>query len=318
MLSLTVISHVFLPVPAGSSVFGVFAATSPCDAASRQLLGIPETAGCELIKWDLALYQETGTLDSATFKLTYAYGLSQPGTNGIFQGGTKVERKGKWKMVRGAGRNSDAVIYQLDPDRLQETLSFQQVDDNLLHLLDGNGSLMTGNAGWSYTLSRIGELGKNPLQARHSSISRATPGSPTTPALPATNDSSIPGTFVGRSPCLEVAREINKAVNDDCMKLKWDLTLYLDPVTHNPTTYKLKGTLYRKQIGEGRWTIVKGTKTNPKAVVYQLDPDKAAGSLLFLKADDNILFFLDKEMNLLKGNGDFSYTLNRANHNLKN
>jgi len=102
------------------------------------------------------------------------------------------------------------------------------------------------------------------------------------------------------------------------MKLKWDLTLNHDPVTRIPTTYRLKGTLYRERIGEGRWAIVKGTKTNPEAVVYQLDPDKAAGSLFFLKADNSILFFLDKERNLLKGNGDFSYTLNRTNDVLKN
>jgi hypothetical protein len=101
-------------------------------------------------------------------------------------------------------------------------------------------------------------------------------------------------------------------VNSDCIKLKWDLTLYQDPRTRIPTTYRLKGTFYRERIGEGRWSIIKGTKTDPEAVVYQLDPDKAASSLLFMKADNNVLFFLDKERNLMKGNGDFSYTLNRT------
>jgi hypothetical protein len=31
-----------------------------------------------------------------------------------------------------------------------------------------------------------------------------------------------------------------------------------------------------------------------------------------MKADDNVILFLDGERNLLVGNGDFSYTLNRA------
>ena len=68
----------------------------------------------------------------------------------------------------------------------------------------------------------------------------------------------------------------------------------------------------------GKWAIVRGAKTNPDAVVYQLDSDKAQGSLLLLKADDNILFFLSKEKNLLVGNGDFSYTLNRGSNTLNN
>jgi hypothetical protein len=102
------------------------------------------------------------------------------------------------------------------------------------------------------------------------------------------------------------------------MKLKWDLTLYQNPATGLPTTYKLRGTFYRQQIGEGKWSIIKGTKTNPDAVVYQLDPDKAQGSLFLLKADDNIIFFLSKEKNLLVGNGDFSYTLNRGSNTLNN
>ena len=52
-------------------------------------------------------------------------------------------------------------------------------------------------------------------------------------------------------------------------------------------------------------------KTNPAAVVYQLDPANSEASLFFLKADDNILFFLDQEKNFMPGNDDFSYTLNK-------
>ena len=119
------------------------------------------------------------------------------------------------------------------------------------------------------------------------------------------------GRFVGRSPCQDVARELNKTVTPDCIKVKWDLTLYQDPNTLAPTTYKLNGTFFRERIREGKWTIVRGTKTSPNAVVYQLDPDKSQGSLFLLKADSNILFFLDKERNHLVGNANFSYTLNR-------
>jgi hypothetical protein len=48
------------------------------------------------------------------------------------------------------------------------------------------------------------------------------------------------------------------------------------------------------------------------AIVYQLDlPGKS--SLLLQQADDNVLFFLDANKNLLVGNCDFNYTLNRVN-----
>ena len=102
------------------------------------------------------------------------------------------------------------------------------------------------------------------------------------------------------------------------MKVKWDLTLYHDPYTLSPTTYELRGTFYRERIGEGRWAILKGAKADPSAVVYQLDPDKPQGSLFLLKADDNILFFLDKERKPMVGNSSFSYTLNRTINVLKN
>ena len=42
------------------------------------------------------------------------------------------------------------------------------------------------------------------------------------------------------------------------------------------------------------------------------NPGKPQGSPAFLKADDNILFFLNKDRNLMVGNADFSYTLNRV------
>lgn len=311
LLSLIFILPITLALPAGSSAFVVFVASSPCDAVSRQLLQIPETANCELIKWHLTLYHHPGTLAPTTYELNYVYGLPEQGTNGLSQGGTKVARKGKWTTVRGTKTNPEAIVYQLNPDNPRESISFRMVDQNLLHLLDRAESLMVGNAGWSYTLNRTGNFGPPTQQALPPSTSRVSPTSPVS-ALPVMTDSSTHGRFTGRSPCRDVARELNKVVNADCAKLKWELILYQDPNRGTPTTYKLKGTFYRERIGEGRWAIVRGTKMNPGAVVYQLDPDKPHGSLFFLKVDDNILLFLDKERKLMVGDGDFSYTLNRA------
>lgn len=298
--------------PAGPPTFGVFVATSPCDAASKLLLKIPPAAGCELIKWQLTLDQDPTTLAPTTYRLTYTYGLPRQNTNGLAQGGTKVEREGRWAIVRVTNTSPFATLYRLDPDRPSQAVSFLKVDQNLIHLLDGDGRLVVGNAGWSYTLNRAGGDERPTRHARPPHASAAKTNSPVAPLPPITADESAAGTFMGRSPCPEVAAQLNKAVGDDCMKAKWVLTLYQSPAGPKPAAYRLRGTFFRERIVEGTWAIVRGTKANPAAVVYQLDPDKPQGSLFLMKADDNVLLFLDRERNLLVGNGDFSYTLNRA------
>ena len=59
---------------------------------------------------------------------------------------------------------------------------------------------------------------------------------------------------------------------------------------------------------KGTWQIIKGTKADPNAIVYQLS-HSLKGSLFFLKADEDVLFFLDKDRNIMVGNKNFSYAL---------
>jgi hypothetical protein len=120
------------------------------------------------------------------------------------------------------------------------------------------------------------------------------------------------GYFEGRSPCQEIVKMLNVSGREACIKIKWQLILYQDPVTHAPTTYALGGFAWRNPPRTGKWAIVKGAKEDPNAVVYQLDPDDPQGFLSFLKADENILYFLDTNRELLVGNETFSYTLNRV------
>jgi hypothetical protein len=49
-------------------------------------------------------------------------------------------------------------------------------------------------------------------------------------------------------------------------------------------------------------------------IVYRLNDDKENGFLYLLKLDENILMFTDAQGNLLVGNEDFSYTMNRVVH----
>ena len=66
-----------------------------------------------------------------------------------------------------------------------------------------------------------------------------------------------------------------------------------------------------KWSGKGKWFILQGTPTDPRATVFQVELD-AKTSLFLLKGDDNVLFILDRNKNFLLGNARFSYTLNRA------
>ena len=141
----------------------------------------------------------------------------------------------------------------------------------------------------------------------------ASTNSPAAAQLPSGPD--VFGVFEGRSPCQEIVGLLNVAGRETCAKIKWRLILYQDPITHAPTTYALAGFMWRNPPRTGKWAIVKGTPLDSHATVYQLDSQDPQGFLSFLKADDNILFFLDKDRNLLIGNIKHSYTLNRATNN---
>lgn len=120
---------------------------------------------------------------------------------------------------------------------------------------------------------------------------------------------SVYGVFAGRTPCQEFMKELKMEVRAACTKRKMGVTLYHDPVTHEPTTYETVG--MGKWTGKGKWHILHGTPAYPKATVFKLDLDSNT-FLFLLKGDDNVLFILDRNKNFLTGNADFSYTLNRA------
>lgn len=138
--------------------------------------------------------------------------------------------------------------------------------------------------------------------------------------------SSAQMVFVGTTPCGQMIRPIHKVSQEtDCALVKWTLTLYQDPVTLKPTTYKLssinrfieKGTNMYSEPGtksetEGKWTMVRGTKTNPNAIVYRLESDKPGISISFRKISDKLIHLLDNDGKLMIGNESFSYTLSRV------
>ncbi len=142
--------------PGSSSILGIFIASTPSSQGTRPLPGIPANADCELMKWNLILYQDESGKTPATYKLHCLYGLPKQGTTGFIGGGKKVEMEGKWTIIKGTGSNLNAIVYRLNDNKTNKTISFLKLNDDLLHLLDSDQRLMIGSAAWSYTLNRIG------------------------------------------------------------------------------------------------------------------------------------------------------------------
>jgi hypothetical protein len=267
--------------------------STPGDALIKSLLTIDTNTKVDFISWDLTLIQADS--DSNQFILNVIFGEAQPNTTGFKNGGEKRSFIGKYTLLNSENESLHGEVYQLKSKEPSTNVSIIKLNDNLYHILTPGNNLMIGNGGWSYTLNR-----KHPLVNISSVL----------PSLTLFNDTARQVTFDGRTPCTDFARQYDYKVSNDCIKLKWRLILYRDPITLLPTTYIINWTLSRINT-EGKWSVKKGEGLNADAVIIQLDPDKPDKSISFLAGDENVLFFLDKKNELLTGNSHFSYTLNK-------
>ncbi len=292
------------PVPRGPDVLGVFEGNTPCSAQARPLFQIPADSDCDQMIWSLVLYQDPQTKTPTSYVLKSAFGRSKQGTNDLIGGGTSIEMQGAWTIITGTKNDPKATVYQINSDNPQTTVSFQKINDNLIHVLSNEKTLLVGNGAWSYTLNRM----DNQSSAQ---VSVGSPPEPPTrpPAPPMPEGSSVFGVFDGRTPCDELVLEfIGSTSYPGCLKVKWRLTLYQD-ATGAPGTYLFMGT---SNYREGAWEIIHGMHGDPDAVIYQLDLSEGQQLISFLRVDENNLFLMDREMNLLVGNELFSYTLSRT------
>jgi hypothetical protein len=147
--------HVFYPPKTGESVLGTYSGSSPCGNFIKPLLNIPLNEDCDRIKWNITLYRDSKTHQPTTFKLSCIFGMQEQGGPGFIGGGKRVEAGGRWIITKGTKANRNAVVYQLNLKKDKSAIFFVKMDDNILHLLYSDKSLMIGNSGWSYTLNRI-------------------------------------------------------------------------------------------------------------------------------------------------------------------
>jgi hypothetical protein len=293
------------PIPTGPNIRAIFEGITPCSRETRPLPQIPADTNCEQMIWKVILYQDPATETPTTYILESTYGVPQPNTTGLEEGGTPIAMEGKWAIVIGTKTDPEAEVYQLYSGDSQIAVSFLKMSEDILHVLNGDQTMMVGNGAWSYTLNRTDNGPPYKMQP----VSE--PALPTRPPIPGTPPgSSVLGAFEGRLPCHDIVFEMLKITPySGCLKLKTRVTLYLDQNTGDPNIYMSMGT---STIQEGTWTIIQGTDSDPDAVVYQLDLDDSQEPVSFLKADENHLFLLDRAGNLLVGNALFSYTLSRV------
>ena len=260
------------------------------------LLQLPPTA--DTLRWNLTLEKNSQSLAPDRYKLQCDAVLS-PGINE--RKISTITREGKCVLTKGTKADPNAIVIELE-----NAFSVVQITKNLLHILERDRSLMIGNAGFSYTLNQL-EAAEKPgdlaLALSRPSISYTN--------SPLAHGPSVFGIFGGRTPCIGVARELGFPEDSGCLKIKWRITLFQNPETKTPTTYRLENTLYRGNAREGKWTITKGTAENPNAVVYSLAASGGKPEFCLLKGDDNVLFPLNHRKEVLIGHADFSYTLNR-------
>jgi hypothetical protein len=285
-----------------------FVGSTPCEAGTREFLGgLAADAPCHCIVWKVTLSTNESTGLATTYTLAAQYRVPTRSNPNQSEDGPTVTSRGTWDIAKGAQCGPDAVVYRMTAENSKRSLLFVKVGENLLHLLNADRSLAVGNGGWSYTLNRAERVEKivEPAIA-------ATVPDMSYKISPMATGAAVFGVFEGRSPCHGIGGELDMPQHAGCNKVKWRVTLYQNPETSAPTKYKVEGTLFRRAPREGTWSVIRGTKTDPNAVVYRLRETEKQPALLLWRADTNVLFFLDEKREPMVGSGEFSYTLNRV------
>jgi len=249
-----------------------YTGSTPAAAVVRTFLGIALTDSVDFIRWKIMLRNNE-------YELQANYGIGKPNTNGFINRGKKIALTGTFT------KEKNRLLLQNG----NTILKLVQLNDNLLHLLDDDNSLLNGTGGFSYTLNNM-----NPVSTDEINI---------TANKTVLKDSIA---YHGRTPC-KIPGLTN--LSEQCYKIKWYIILYSNAAKNEAGTYKIFSTNWRNAGGKtGSWKIITGKNGR---ITYALNDDDEKSFIYLLKLDANILVFTDAAGNLLVGDEDFSYTLNR-------
>lgn len=261
------------------------------DQPVKSILFIDARTTVDFIRWNLVLDSK------GTFELEVNFGESQPNTLGFKGGGQRKKIRGTCSIMENGEASRFRQVYLLKSDDLKGPISLAKLNENVFHLLTSDHHLMNGNGGWSYSLHRI-----TPVEPGMILISS-----------PEKQNDALQLVFEGRTPCRDlVAEHPEMKASPSCFKLKWKLVLNRDAATHLPSTCSIRNIVDNQPRDiSGKWDIIKGTKENPDLMIYRIMAGNLADPILLLIGDDDVLFFLHKSGQLITGNADFGFALNR-------
>jgi hypothetical protein len=245
-----------------------YTASTPAGKQIRNFLGISPSDSIDFIRWLLKIK------DAKEFIISCNYGLSKPNTNG-FVHENKVAFSGTITP------KDDVLILNYEGN----TQGLQILNDNILHLLNNDGTLMAGNGGWSYTLNAMTQVSTKEINLKHQAVSF--------------KDSIL---FEGRTPCKGIEEMMLGKTRPECYKKKWLVYLYKNAPTSG--TYRIGSTAGSYK---GKWKLKEDAAGK---TVYTLELNNGR-TLNLLHVDNNIVYLMNPNGELMVGDHDFSYSLNR-------
>jgi hypothetical protein len=246
-----------------------FTASTPAGKEVRDFLGISLKDSIDFIRWQLSI------IDDKSFELECKYGISRPNTNGFID-----EKSVRW---HGATEFAGGRVILKHGTK---SVSLQLLNPNIMHLLNKDGTMMIGNAGWSYTLNAMQQTPTQEIKLNSFKTHF--------------EDSVV---FVGRTPCRGMEELMIGKTRPDCYKKKWMISMYKDNPKAKTGTYRIGTT----QSRNGKWTLKNDKAGN---IIYSLDLNNG-NTMDLLQTDENIVYIMDPKGGVMVGDHDFSYSLNR-------
>jgi len=270
---------------------GIFVGSTPCNAIVRTFLGIP-AGDCDVVRWELSLGLDARNAAPGPGAVQVEYGVY----------GKKLRKLGrsfKWENGVGVANRKDANIVELR--RGKAALALWKINDETLYFLDSRKRPLVGDANFSYALS-FAVIDKLKAAAEPSI-------DPARKFVPLATGPKVFGVYEGRTPC-DVSLTLKLDAPADCGKVRWRLTLFQDAKSRALTNYRLESALL-SGAREGAVSHLDGTPFDPLAKVLKLEGAGSQEPVYLLRADDDVLLFLDSTGKLGLGNRDFNYVLNR-------
>lgn len=246
-----------------------YTASTPANNMVRDFLEISRADSIDFIRWKLKIS------DYREFDLSCSYGISKPNTNGFIN-----EKK---VVLKGTAKFNDGILAL---NYNGNTLSMLVLNQNIMHLLNKEGTMMVGNGGWSYTLNSINEIPTSEIKLTTKNTNFT--------------DSIV---FEGRTPCRGIEELMIGKTRSECYKKKWLVYLYKSGPSTTSGTYKIGNTAGSRK---GKWKL-KNDDTGK--TIYSLDLNNG-NTLDLLRADENIVYIMHGK-EIMVGDHDFSYSLNR-------